>query len=465
MNPLKAIIYVRVSTTMQEDSDSLIYQKKKCEDFCSLKNYEVIKIIEDVESGANDDRIGFLDLQKEIKNNQFDLLVVYESSRLSRKTLTMLNFVMQLEKNNIKFTSISQPELDTTTPTGMLFFQIQAGLSEYERKQISSRVKSSKFQRAKDGKWQGGNLPYGYKKDKESGAIVVDDKAAHDVIAMFHHYLSSQALSQTSRMFNKTPASMSWILRNEFYLGKLAYGKKEKNINTGIVKLNSTYNLFQGTHPQIIDNQLFDSVQALLMIKKRVIDIEGKLLFTGILRCMCGHKMYKITKMDRGVARVNYSCDNCKKSIAYKKAEDAIIEELIALEEMKELDSEIPIDDPILLKRLEVNNDIISSSNSDRKKLIELFKKDILTSQELEDEIIEIKKRVASSNKEIININNILEMNKKSETYESNLQILKEVLKNMEEQDRNEIHKMFKLLIKKIDFISRNPLKFKIYIQ
>ena len=75
------------------------------------------------------------------------------------------------------------------------------------------------------------------------------------------------------------------------------------------------------------------------------------------------------------------------------------------------------------------------------------------------------KKRVASSNKEIININNILEMNKKSETYESNLQILKEVLKNIEGQDRNEIHKIFKLLIKKIDFISRNSLKFKIYIQ
>ncbi|MGL6119732.1 MAG: recombinase family protein, partial [Fusobacteriaceae bacterium] len=441
MKKLKAIIYVRVSTTMQEDGDSLIYQKKKCEDFCALKGYEITQIIEDVESGANDDRVGFLELQKEIRNTQFDILVVYESSRLSRKTLTMLNFVMELEKNNIKFTSISQPELDTTTPTGMLFFQIQAGLSEYERKQVSSRVKSSKFQRAKDGKWQGGNLPYGYKKDNVTGAIIEDEKAAHEVRAMFHHYLSTQSLSQTARAFNRSPGSMSWILKNEFYLGKLAYGKKEKNINTGVIKNNSTYNLFVGAHPQIVETNLFEAVQGMLIIKKRVIDVEGKLLFTGILRCMCGHKMYKVTKLDKGVPRVNYACDSCNKSIAYKKAEEAIIEELLKLEQINELDDEPFIDDPILTKRLEVNNEIISRSDSERKKIIELYKKEILTSEELELEITDIKNKIDAANKEIKNITNIIEMNKKSETYESNLQILKNVLRNMEDQDRNDIHK------------------------
>ena len=76
-----------------------------------------------MESGANDDRSGFIELQNEIARKNFDVLVVFESSRISRKTLTMLNFVLSLEENGIKFTSISQPELDTTTPTGMLFFQ------------------------------------------------------------------------------------------------------------------------------------------------------------------------------------------------------------------------------------------------------------------------------------------------------------------------------------------------------
>jgi len=111
---------------MQEDRQSLHFQKEKCKDFCQLKGFDVCSIIEDVQSGADDDREGFIKLQKEIDKKSFDILVVYESSRISRKTITMLNFILELEKAGIKFISISQPELDTTTPTGMLFFQIQS---------------------------------------------------------------------------------------------------------------------------------------------------------------------------------------------------------------------------------------------------------------------------------------------------------------------------------------------------
>lgn len=462
---LKALIYARVSTTMQEDGNSLLYQIKKCEDYCKLKGYEIYKVIEDVESGANDDRVGFLKLQEEIGNRKFDLLLVYESSRLSRKTLTMLNFVMELEKNNIKFTSISQPELDTTTPTGMLFFQIQAGLSEYERKQISGRVKSSKHQRAKDGKWQGGNLPLGYK--KEGGKIVIDEKTSHEVKSIFHYYLSTHSLSQTAKMYNKPPSSIEWILRNEFYLGKLAFGKKEKNINTGITKINDTYHLFDGEHPQLIDTDLFEAVQRIIQTRKRVIRVEGKLLFTGILHCSCGSKMYKATRKEKDKIRVLYQCEECKKVIAYKKAEDAILELLFNLEEMRELDNETEDEDFDLLKeKIKFHEDTISRNAFERKRFIQLFSKDIITSLELEDELSKLKSQSEAAEKEIKNLKNILEMNVKSENYESNLEMLKNIIENMdEEQDRNEIHKLFKLLISRINFISRKPLKFKIVIQ
>lgn len=462
---LKALIYARVSTTMQEDGDSLVYQKKKCEDYCELKGYEVYKIIEDVESGANDDRKGFLELQEEIAKRKFDLLLVYESSRLSRKTLTMLNFVLELEKNNIKFTSISQPELDTTTPTGNLFFQIQASLGEYERKQISSRVKSSKHQRAKDGKWQGGNLPLGYK--KEDGHIIIDEKTSHEVKSIFHYYLSTHSLAQTAKMYGKPPSSIGWILRNEFYLGKLAFGKKEKNINTGVIKINDTYNVFEGEHPQLIDTELFEAVQRIVQTRKRVIHVEGRLLFTGILHCSCGGKMYKATRTEKDKLRVMYQCDNCRKSIAFKKAEDAILEILFNLEEMKELDSAVDDDGLDLLKeKIILHEGTISKCALERKKFIQLFSKDILTALELEDELTKLKSQSEVAEKEIKNLKNILELNVKSETYETNLDMLKDIIKNMDEhQDRNEIHKLFRLLIKRVDFISRKPLKFNIVIQ
>ena len=56
MEKLKAVAYCRVSTIMQEEGRSLEFQIKKCQDYCEFQNYELIEIIQDVESGGNDDR-------------------------------------------------------------------------------------------------------------------------------------------------------------------------------------------------------------------------------------------------------------------------------------------------------------------------------------------------------------------------------------------------------------------------
>ena len=53
-NNLKAVAYCRVSTIVQEEGRSLEFQVKKCQDFCELKGYDLIEVIEDVESGGND---------------------------------------------------------------------------------------------------------------------------------------------------------------------------------------------------------------------------------------------------------------------------------------------------------------------------------------------------------------------------------------------------------------------------
>ena len=64
---MKAIIYARVSTEMQEEGRSLEFQIRKCEDFCQMNSYKLKEVIQDVESGGNDNREGFLKLQQEIK--------------------------------------------------------------------------------------------------------------------------------------------------------------------------------------------------------------------------------------------------------------------------------------------------------------------------------------------------------------------------------------------------------------
>ena len=445
---MKAIIYARVSTEMQEEGRSLEFQIRKCEDFCKMSGYKLKEVIQDVESGGNDNREGFLKLQQEIKKKSFDVLVVYESSRISRITLTMLNFVLELQKSNIKFVSISQSEINTTTPTGMLFFQIFAVLADYERKQISMRVKSNKWARAKAGIWQGGNIPIGYKKDEHNN-IVIDPETSEDVISIFNTYLNTKSISETASIFNRNISSIKWILQNEFYIGNLMYGRKENNINTGEVKINKEITIFKGNHQALISEDLFREVQRQMLFKQRVIRKEGKFLFTGILECTCGGKMFK--------NGVNYRCDKCRKAISRNKAEKFITHKLLNLKELEFLNEK-----PNLEKYKKDRENIdkqIKKIDKERTKYLELFAKELINEFELNNKLEELKNRKRVFEDSLNDIDRIIKDKTISEEKLDNIKILKEVLENMDETDRYDLFLMFRMLIKRVKIKKYQPLE------
>ena len=444
---MKAIIYARVSTEMQEEGRSLEFQIRKCEDFCKYNNYTVKEVIQDVESGGNDNREGFLKLQKEIKKKSFDVLVVYESSRISRITLTMLNFVLELQKSEIKFISISQSEINTTTPSGMLFFQIFAVLADYERKQISMRVKSNKWARAKAGIWQGGNVPIGYKKIGKE--IVIDEDTKEDVIGIFNTYLATKSLKETAKILGRNISSIKWILQNEFYIGNLMYGRKQNDINTGIVKINKEIKIFKGNHPALINEDIFREVQQQMLFKQRYTRIEDKYLFTGLIECTCGGKLYTNAP--------NYRCEKCKKAITRNRAEKFIINKLLHLKELEFLNSK-----PNLEKYESDKKSCETQINKlykEREKYISLYTKDLISEEELEKKLNEIKAKMEFFEKSLEDINRIIESKTLKSNEIDNVKILKEVLDNIDETDRYDLFKMFRMLIKVIKIKKYQPLE------
>ena len=453
---MRAIIYSRVSTLAQEDSRSLEMQIDKGRDFCKIKNYEVYREIQDVESGGKDDRIGFLQLQEEVKNRSFDILVVYESSRISRVTLTLLNFVSQLQKSNINFVSISQPELDTTSPTGMLFFQIQAGLGEYERKQISARVKSNKWQRMKSGIWQGGVVPLGYK--REDKKFIIDEDGANTVKAIFRKYLETGSLNICSKLFGIHMSSIRWVLSNPFYIGYYKYGEKENNIATGKYKKNKTYQLFKGEHTPIIDESTFYKIQKMLKLKTRVVPTDNKLLFTGSIECNCGGKFFR-NKIGK---HIYYRCDKCKKTLPYKKAEGAIINKLLTINELLELNK-------VDLNTVEQENQIktfqneLKKQSEKRKKYIGMLAEDLITKEEFKSFTITIDQNITLYKNEIDNLKLTLKSNKSNNM--DNLSILKEIISNIDDTDRNDLYILFKMLIEKIILIDKENFDFSIILK
>ena len=444
---MKAIIYARVSTEMQEEGRSLEFQIRKCEDFCKMSDYKLKEVIQDVESGGNNNREGFIKLQQEIKKKSFDVLVVYESSRISRIILTTLNFILELQKSDIKFVSISQPEINTTTPTGMLFFQIFAVLADYEIKQISMRVKSNKWARAKAGIWQGGNVPIGYKKIGKE--IVIDEDTKEDVIGIFNTYLATKSLKETAKILGRNISSIKWILQNEFYIGNLMYGRKQNDINTGIVKVNKEIKIFKGNHPALIDEDIFREAQQQMLFKQRYTRIEDKYLFTGLIECTCGGKLYTNAP--------NYRCEKCKKAITRNKAEKFIINKLLHLKELEFLNSK-----PNLEKYENDKKSCKTQINKlykEREKYISLYTKDLISEEELEKRLNEIKAKMEFFEKSLEDINRIIESKTLKSNEIDNVKILKEVLDNIDETDRYDLFKMFRMLIKVIKIKKYQPLE------
>lgn len=106
----------------------------------ALSKYGCDKIYEEKTSGAAKHRPEFERMRENLRKD--DELVVWDIDRLGRTTLELIMLVDQLNQMGIRFKSISQPLIDTTTETGEFVFKLFALLAEHERKRLIRRTKA-----------------------------------------------------------------------------------------------------------------------------------------------------------------------------------------------------------------------------------------------------------------------------------------------------------------------------------
>lgn len=95
------------------------------------------RIFEDRASGAKADRPGLVACLDFLRRG--DVLVVLDLDRLGRLASELIQLIDQLAARDIAFRALNAP-MDTTTPTGRAFLQIQAAFAEMERNVIRQRV-------------------------------------------------------------------------------------------------------------------------------------------------------------------------------------------------------------------------------------------------------------------------------------------------------------------------------------
>ncbi|GAA5417006.1 hypothetical protein Pryu01_02067 [Paraliobacillus ryukyuensis] len=110
-----AIAYIRVSrmgtaVTKFKDKESPETQMSHISKYCEQKEYQIVSKYEDLDySGGTDERPGFQKMFWEIRNNpKIDVVVVYSLSRFARDVLDLNKYLVELEKHNVDFVSVTE---------------------------------------------------------------------------------------------------------------------------------------------------------------------------------------------------------------------------------------------------------------------------------------------------------------------------------------------------------------------
>lgn len=348
----KAGLYLRVSTPHQVDKDSLKSQEERLISYCKAMGIKSYQIYEDAgHSAKNTNRPALERLLRDIKQNKINCVFVTKLDRITRSIADLLELISFFRDYDVNFVSITE-SIDTGTAMGRFMQHLLGLIAQLEREITAERVSIDMRQRAINGKWNGGVVPYGYMTQKlltkqykelnknervalekvmklcsEPHKLYINPEESDVVNLIFETFLETKSIRKTTIQLNsrgfKTRKDQLWssstihrILSNPLYIGKISYGKRKTDVQTGklINQDKKTWTLVKGEHDAIISKEIFEKTQAFLSKNTKKPTKPGRTyLLSGILKCgLCGGALsgHTYTKKKSGKAYSYYKCSN-----------------------------------------------------------------------------------------------------------------------------------------------------------
>lgn len=273
MTKVRCAVYTRKSSEegLEQDFNSLDAQFEACAAYIKSQAGEGWSLGKDRYddggiSGGTLARPGLQRLLGDIAAGRIDIVVVYKVDRLTRSLLDFAKLVEAFDKAGTSFVSVTQ-SFNTTTSIGRLTLNMLLSFAQFEREVTAERIRDKIAASKARGMWMGGTPPIGYKPDGRSLSIVEDH--ASIVRHIFGRYCelanvrlladeleeqgicSPDRLTANGRAFGGRPFSRGQLykmLSNAIYVGRIEHGTRSH----------------QGNHASIIDDTLWQKVQATL---------------------------------------------------------------------------------------------------------------------------------------------------------------------------------------------------------
>lgn len=429
---IRAVAYCRVSTSKEEQLDSLEAQQQFFSGYAQKNGYHLVHIYADEgKSGTKmKNRTQLLRMLSDAVQHQYDVVLIKDVSRLARNTLDFLTSIRKLKSFGIKVLFVNYDQ--TTSESSEFMLTLLSAMAQEESANTSKRIKFGKKLNAERGKVP--NLVFGYDKiPGEYFTLHINEKESQVVRQIFYWYTrehmgTNRIASELNHRGVQTKRGSRWsqnavarILSNPLYIGKIINGKQEVAdflTSRRADRPQENWSVVSRPELALVEEDLFNQAQRILQQNKELFHSTGQRqsqrhVFSKLIRCgCCGSSFRRVERRGQKGTVVYWTCAGRNANGVDYCPNQTKIEESELLISLQEYFFSLLDDRPGIVKRIaaECNRQLysrgealltekglrsaLSKANRSKQRYLEMYENDIIDMDTLKNKTQELNETI-----------------------------------------------------------------------
>ena len=433
-------------------------------------------------------------LLRKVQAYEYDGVLVTDADRLSRDMEHSAYIKKMFAHYGVKLITTTRV-YDYSIQEDDLMSDMMSVLAKQEYVNTKKRLMRGRKASAKEGKWQG-KPPLGYKLDRDTKKLMIDEAEASIVKAIFKRYIDGSSSREIAQELNLAgvltpmgkhyvPSRIGRILRNEVYKGDAIFGKtacsKIEKYKNGLPKQLPTDKSDQvkveKAHPSIVSDEDWEKAKRIRNVRSKqpVASRMAKNKFSTLIACSICQRTVTFQldqqgRMTMGSCKTrNYAADGSyttcpNQGLLMSLFEEAFEKQLTTFIERLEgeLEGRTPhlneADDCDFENEITQLSQKIQKIDEKLKKVQQAFLAAILDEKEAKEEMSKLKNQKKELERKVASIENTLIANKVGALADV-ISDLKGILSKTTDLQVKEINERFKRVIDTIEYTRIGKVK------